>query len=210
MPFDIRFRLQQRDPLLARSLRGYLDPEQAWRRIDYDWLHAAADLALQLDSITNNTSLALAIERISDRRVFLLPADAQQGNWLSWHDAAMKWKVNDGQTTREVTAADLLKRTVFYKVGHHSSHNATARAKGLEMMQRKDELIAFIPVDRAVALGRNPQGSWKMPAFTLYRNLLDHCQGRVLRSDIGWADDSKNAAQPTVEKEFNDLATPAD
>jgi hypothetical protein len=210
MPFDIRFRIQAEDRLVATSLAGYFSEEQEWRRIDYDWLHAAADLALQLDSITNNTSLALAIERISDRRVFLFPADAQQGNWLSWHDPAMKWTVKEGQANREVSAADLLDRTVFYKVGHHSSHNATARGKGLEMMKRADELIAFIPVDRAVALGRNPKGSWKMPAFDLYRNLLEKCQGRVLRSDIGWADDSKKAADRAVEEEFDKLAAPAD
>jgi hypothetical protein len=34
-------------------------------------VRAAADLALQLDSMTNNTSLALAIERISDGKVLL-------------------------------------------------------------------------------------------------------------------------------------------
>src|SRR5262249_45381509 len=157
--------------------------------------------ALQLDNITNNTSLALAIERISDGRVFLFPADAQQGNWLSWHDPQMKWKVKAGATTRDVTATDLLNPTAFYKGGHHPSHNATARGKGLELMQRTDELIAFIPVDRAVALTRNPKGSWQMPAGVLYRHLLDKCQGRVLRSDIGWADDSKKAAQRAVEKE---------
>jgi hypothetical protein len=212
MPFDTRFRLQENDPLLARSLRGYLDPESTWRRIDYDWLHAAADLALQLDSLTNNTSLALAIERISDGRVFLFPADAQQGNWLSWHDPAMKWTVKQGEATRQVTAADLLERTVFYKVGHHASHNATAKDKGLEMMKRKQELVAFIPVDRAVALGRNPKGSWKMPAFELYRNLLVKCEGRVLRSDTGWATDSTTAAAAAreVEQEFDELATPAE
>jgi hypothetical protein len=31
------------------------------------------------------------------------------------------------------------------------------------MMAREDELVAFIPVDRAVALGRNPKNSWQMP-----------------------------------------------
>jgi len=108
-----------------------------------------------------------------------------------------------------VTANDLLSRTVFYKVGHHSSHNATAKGKGLEMMTSKSELTAFIPVDRQVALGRSPAGTWKMPARQLYRGLLDRCQGRVVRSDIGWA---ASVAQGTTntESEFIALGTDAD
>jgi hypothetical protein len=206
MPFDPRFRLQEEDPLLASFVEGYNDKKNSWRRIDHDWLHSAADLALQLDNLTNNTSLALAIERISDRKVFLFPADAQEGNWLSWHEPQMKWQVKDGDRVREVTAKDLLERTVFYKVGHHGSHNATARARGLELMKRRNELIAFIPVDRAVALTRNPKQSWKMPSRPLYRRLLQKCQGRVLRSDIGWAADSKAAANREVEREFDGMA----
>jgi len=137
-----------------------------------------------------------------------VPADAQEGNWLSWHDPKMKWTTTDtaGRKT-QIAATDLLNRTVFYKVGHHSSHNATARAKGLELMQQHQELVAFIPVDRAVALKRNPPGSWKMPAAPLYRRLLEKCQGRVVRSDLGWADDAKNAQNKAAEKEFTGLAT---
>jgi len=81
----------------------------------------------------------------------------------------MKWTIDEGSDKREVRAADLLAKTVFYKVGHHSSHNATAKAKGLELMANGDELVAFIPVDRKVALGRNAPGSWRMLAFKLYR-----------------------------------------
>ena len=66
----------------------YFAEDAAWRRVDEDWLHVATDLALQLDSATNNTSLVLAIERIADGKVLLFPADAQEGNWLSWHDAS--------------------------------------------------------------------------------------------------------------------------
>src|SRR5690606_4165017 len=69
------------------------------------------------------------------------------------------------------------------------------------------ELTAFIPVDRAVALKRHPKGSWKMPAKALYRALLEKCQGRVVRSDLGWADDAANAANKAAEKGLKDLAT---
>jgi hypothetical protein len=185
----------------------YSDPANAWRELADDWLSPASDLALQLDSMTNNGSLVLAIERIADGKVLLFPADAQQGNWLSWHVPEMKWSVPapDGGT-RTVTAADLLARTVFYKVGHHASHNATARGKGLELMQQQDELVAFIPVDRAIALGRNPKDSWQMPARPLYRELLKKCQGRVARSDTGWA--AKAAGD--VEQEFIGMFTDAE
>jgi hypothetical protein len=36
--------------------------DQSWRRIDHDWLGVSADLAMQLDDRTNNTSLVLAFE----------------------------------------------------------------------------------------------------------------------------------------------------
>lgn len=210
MPFDSRFRCAEADPLIHPQLDSYFKRKNNWRRVDHDWLHAAADFALQLDSMTNNTSLVLAIERISDGKVLLFPADAQQGNWLSWHDPEMKLTFSANGKTQDKTAEQLLNATVFYKVGHHSSHNATAKGKGLEMMRREDELVAFIPVDRAVALGKSPKGSWRMPAPELYPHLLDKCQGRVVRSDLGWADDAANAANKEVEKELIGIGNPQD
>ena len=68
-------------------------------------------------------------------------------------------------------------------------------------MTNQSELTAFIPVDRQVALGRSPKGTWKMPARQLYRRLLDKCQGRVVRSDIGWAANVKPGTKGT-EAEF--------
>lgn len=207
MPFDPRFR--QTLTNTWQFFPKYHARKNRWRCIGNDWLSASADLALQLDSITNNTSLALAIERISDGKVLLFPADAQEGNWLSWHDEKMKWSVTDtGCPPRQVTAKDLLARTVFYKVGHHASHNGTINEKGLELMKQEDELTAFIPVDRKIALGRSPKGSWRMPARALYRRLLEKCQGRVARSDLGWATDAAVAADRATEEEFKKLATP--
>jgi hypothetical protein len=40
--------------------------------------------------------------------------------------------------------------------------------------------------------------------------LLEKCQGRVVRSDLGWADDAKNAKNKPVEKEFLNMATDAE
>ena len=208
LPFDQRFNVQKNDEITRTWYESYFAASEEWRTIDSDWMAPASDLALQLDSLTNNTSLALAIERIADGKVLLFPADAQQGHWLSWHAPEMKWNIPQPTGgTHEVNAENLLARTVFYKVGHHSSHNATARAKGLEMMKQENNLTAFIPVDRAVALTRNPKGSWQMPAHLLYRRLLEQCQGRVARSDIGWATKPVGEAAKTTESEFKKLAT---
>lgn len=143
----------------------------SWRRIDTAWFEGAAELAMQLDSETNNTSLVLAIE-LADRDVLLFAADAQIGNWLSWPD--LQWKVGD----RTVTGADLLKRTVLYKVGHHGSDNATLRDKGLELMQRLQ--FALIPVDRDIAQKR---GWARMPLPELVTALEDRTGKRVVESD---------------------------
>lgn len=154
--------------------RRYFGPGEeapAWRRIDAAWLDGASELALALDSATNNTSLVLAIE-LADEDVLLFVADAQVGNWLSWQD--LSWTV-DG---RDVTGPDLLGRTVFYKVGHHGSHNATLRDKGLETMKKL--AIAAIPVDHAMAVKKR----WgKMPLPELVEALGEKAHVCVLRSD---------------------------
>ncbi len=154
--------------------------EDAWRRIDDDWLAEAETLALQLDSLTNNSSLALAIEVGNARRVILMAADAQVGNWLSWHEGTWKAKSDTG-TTVHVKAEDLLGRTVLYKVGHHGSHNATLKQKGLEMMT-SDELVAMIPVNQDFA---NNTKHWEMPFPGLLAELTKKTKGRVIRADHG-------------------------
>ncbi len=75
--------------------------------------------------------------------MLLFVADAQVGNWLSWQE--LTWTVG-GKT---VTGPDLLKRAIFYKVGHHGSHNATLKEKGLEQMEKLR--VAMIPVDEEMA-----------------------------------------------------------
>ncbi len=145
----------------------------AWRRIDDDWRAGTAEFALALDSATNNTSVALAIEVVATGEVLLFPADAQVGNWLSWH--ALTWQAGGEQ----VTTPDLLRRTVFYKVGHHGSGNATLKAKGLEMMT-SPKLVAFIPVDHVMAVAKR----WgNMPLPSLTEDLKKRCSGRVVRID---------------------------
>ncbi len=154
----------------------------AWRRINDDWLEAAGEFALQLDSYTNNTSLVLAFELVNTKKVLLFVADAQIGNWLSWDN--LSWSVQDVNGTKQtIRIGDLLARTVLYKVGHHGSVNATVRAygstpKGLELMTSPD-LVAMIPVDREVALKKR----WNMPCGPVLQRLEQKTGQRVLRVD---------------------------
>lgn len=180
------------DPLRNFLERHYLDPDPAideegqdWRRIDNAWLGPAADFALALDSATNNTSLVLAIEIIESGKVILLPGDAQVGSWLSWQECV--WQV----AGRPVTGPELLSRTVFYKVGHHGSHNATLREKGLELMT-SPELVAFIPVNRAMA---RQKGWEEMPFLGLVQALNERTQGRVLQADQNYVLNDNPASQ---------------
>lgn len=155
----------------------YNDHAADWRRIDDQWLLSSQTLALDLDNAINNTSLVLAFELVATGEVLLFAADAQIGNWKSW--ALLQFKIPGSPGERVVTAADLLARTVFYKVGHHASHNATLKEGGLEAMVSPG-LVAAIPVDEAFA---NSSKHWRMPADELYRRLLERTEGRVLRSD---------------------------
>lgn len=147
------------------------EKNQGWRQIAGNWLDASSSLALQLDSATNNTSLVLAFE-LEGGDVLLFASDAQVGNWLSWQD--LKWEVN-GAT---VTGPDLLRRTIFYKVGHHGSHNATLKEFGLEQMSGLE--LAFMPVDHQMAVKKN----WgKIPLTDLLNRLNEVTKSRVVRID---------------------------
>ena len=112
-----------------------------------------------------------------------------------------------------MTAADLLARTVFYKVGHHASHNATVNEKGLELMARED-LVAAIPVDRAVALRKHPK--WMMPADALYARLIEKTRAaccaptpagrRRTRNSRSFGNSLSAFAQPMSERNTRPLA----
>lgn len=156
----------------------WLPEPVGWRQIEDVGLGAAEALALQLDNATNNTSLVLAFE-LPDGRVLLFPGDAQIGSWLSW--AELRWP-RDAPVGAPGTVgvADLLARTVLYKVGHHGSHNATLRKGGLEAM-RSPELVAMLPVDERFA--HESKGWTRMPLPALIDELRARTRGRLIRSD---------------------------
>lgn len=159
-----------------------------WRRIDMDWLQSAASLALQLDGSINNTSLVLAFELVESGKVLLFVGDAELENWKSWQGLEFDLKGKEG-AGRTVSVPQLLERTVFYKVGHHGSGNATLRAAFEQMTS--PELVAAVPTDEAFA--RDKKG-WEMPAAKLRPELHARARGRVLDATPGVA----AIAQPEV------------
>ena len=182
---------------------GSNSPDE-WRRINDDWLTMAGSLALNLDSYTNNTCLAFAIEFVRSQKVLLFPGDAQFANWISWQD--LTWDVPDSKgVQREVKAKHLLSQTIFYKVGHHGSHNATLKKHGLEMMNNPD-LMAMIPVDTNKAKSKtsktNPNG-WEMPEKNLFDRLKERTRGRVVLADE--SDDAKLKARCQDTKFLNSV-----
>jgi len=187
-PFEKSFEIAARDapehPLYRdffRSRYGFTESKDegpAWRRIENDWLGTAEQLALKLNEMTNNTSLALAVELTGSQphQVLLLAADAQVGNWLSWQK--LQWP-GEGGKSPWVTGEDLMRRTVLLKVGHHGSRNATLKQHGLEMMDSRD-LVAMLPVDQKWA---NKDMHWEHPADKVLSRLMEKARGRVIRSD---------------------------
>jgi hypothetical protein len=168
------FKQQDPEGRIEKFFTDHYYGSDDWRRIDGDWLGPATELALALQSYTNNTSLVLALELgdVGKGDVLLFAADAQVGNWESWQ--TWQWE-KDGL---KVTGPDLLKRTIFYKVGHHGSHNATLKEHGVDQMEALK--AAIIPVDEKEALKKR----WgRMPLPDLIAALEKKAPGMVLRTD---------------------------
>jgi hypothetical protein len=147
--------------------------DEAWRRIDYDWLQGAGSLALRLNSHTNNLSVVLAIELEENGKVMLFTGDAEFGSWQSWHKIV--WNMTGADDDKHLTE-DLLNRTVLYKVAHHLSHNGTARSNGLEMMTDGD-LAAMASLDYDQI-----SSGWTstMPNRAIVKELLKRTKGRLM------------------------------
>jgi hypothetical protein len=115
--------------------------------------------------------------RLRDERVLLFVGDAQVGNWLSWDNIkASDWKRPDGGAVDyRPTAQELLAKAAVYKVGHHGSHNATLKAKGLERMP--DGVIALVPSSRNYP---QVQNNWHIPLISLMTALKTKTRGRIV------------------------------
>lgn len=164
----------------------YNSRDYKWRQIETDWLESESSIALALTRLVNNTSLAMALEFDGSGEVLLLPADAQSGNWMSWHkpEVMKSLKSKGGKDTEE-----LLKNTIFYKVGHHGSHNGTASKSGLQLINN-NRLVAFMPLvqDKVpVKWG----GADNFPAKSLNKVLINKTKGRLIRTDEGLVTDTQ-------------------
>ena len=74
----------------------------------------------------------------------------------------------------------LLAKVILYKVGHHGSHNATLKERGLELMTNP-KLSAMIPVDVMVA---HDKKHWmQMPFTPLLKALGDRTSLRMVQLD---------------------------
>ena len=189
-PFSRRVEISEEEA--DKYYPDYFKQNNSWKKIDNDWLYMAGNLALQLDNAINNTSLVLAIELIDSGKILLFPADAQIGNWLSW--SSYTWKTSDD---KKIMVDDIFRKTVFYKVGHHGSHNATMKEQGLEKMTNA-ELVAMIPVNQEMAKKKK----WKMPFKPLLKALEEKTNGRVVILDEDYP-----AGAKTKDKGIKDYAT---
>lgn len=199
----------------AATRARYDDPGESWRRVDGEWLQAAGELALRLNTEVNNTSLVLAIELSPGGAVLLFTGDAQRGSWISWADVS--WTGPDGAT---VSARDLLGRVALYKVGHHGSHNATLKGSpddahpNLSWFGRPpfDALFAaMIPAHAAWAQSKR----WRHPLAAIEQALHAKAAGRVVQADMltldppsghpppGWADFGKRVRMSPMHIEID-------
>jgi hypothetical protein len=168
LPFDKKYVIQQGSSQWNAQQRRYFNDETEWQNIDFEWLQSAGMLALRVNSMTNNLSLALAFEVEATGKVLLLPGDAEYGSWLSWH--MINWQKTGFSTE------DLLNRTIFYKVAHHMSHNGTAQRCGLEMMTDPG-LSAMATLDYNIIA---PGWTSTMPNGAMTESLIRKTRGRLM------------------------------
>lgn len=166
-PFDVTYEITDPD---RKDAADAAYKHEAWRGIDFDWLMSSGSLALRMNSLTNNLSLALAFQFPKEKKVLLFPGDAEFGSWSSWHD--IRWPDEEGT----IETKDLLSQTVFYKVAHHLSHNGTAQNLGLKLMTHKD-LAAMASLDYNII-----SNGWKstMPNRLIIKDLLAQTKGRLM------------------------------
>ncbi|MBL0357073.1 MAG: MBL fold metallo-hydrolase [Chitinophagaceae bacterium] len=196
-PFSEKYKMDA--PEEKDFFKKYHSKDMAWRQIEEDWLETSEQLAIAINTYTNNTSLAMAIEFEGSGKVMLFPADAQSGNWISWHNESVTsaLKRNGGKPANE-----LLDKTVFYKVGHHGSHNGTASKSGLDKMGNSRQLVAMMPLVQD-KVPSQWGGSKNFPAKALYTELIKKTNGAILRTDEGLIKDPR--AKELREKNLSAL-----
>ncbi|WP_141245778.1 hypothetical protein [Mesorhizobium sp. WSM3862] len=177
---------------IAAFFAHFAPPEgEQWRSVNVEWLAAAGWFADKINTELNNSSLVVAIELTNSRKVLLFPGDAQYGSWMSWANTPFQVPAQGQAPTRTVTVKDLLARTVFYKVGHHGSHNATLKGRAdsdyanLDWMAQgalAQEFVAVIPANTDWAMTKNDP-PWEHPLKAIQDALKVKTRGRLFKSD---------------------------
>jgi beta-lactamase superfamily II metal-dependent hydrolase len=126
-------------------------------------------VATALEKAVNGTSLVLVFEIGKARLLF--PGDAQWGTWT--------WLLEDPEWS------DLLASTVFYKVGHHGSHNATVPAVVDGLKKPKLGMVST----------REGTKDWDIPRAPLLAALRHKCP--IVRSDEEDVDDPAGVTRET-------------
>ena len=112
LPFRRRWALTPREFDATAAFAHLRLPEKYRKAVDAIGRDDDLAVAVALDAAVNGTSLMLMFE--IGRAFLLFSGDAQWGTWNA--------------VRSDEASAELLRKTVFYKVGHHGSHNATPRA----------------------------------------------------------------------------------
>ena len=203
LPFDEQYVIRPGEQGY-KHLNDHYTSEK-YRSIDYDWLMSAGNLSLRLTQGINNLSAVLAIEFIDSGKVMLFPGDAEYGSWKTWHEIEWTEKGKDGVTH---LTEDLLRRTVFYKVAHHLSHNGTPKNGGMDMLTNPD-LVAMATLDYN-SIGKN----WKntMPNRGLIKDLIKATKGKLIISnpDDMFVDKEQNSPlDVAIQTEFENLSASA-
>jgi hypothetical protein len=189
---------------VADAAEGDIPDNARWRRIGADYASDAAALAIAMSNATNNSSLVLAFELSKGGKVLLFAGDAQAGNWRSWSEEPFA----DGK--EEVTAKNLLARTVLYKVGHHGSHNATlhgdlksnyANLSWIAQGENRGEFVAMITAVEKWA-HHKPKPDWNHPFPPIKEALDEKAGGRVLQTDYDLQDDPPAGAKASEWRAF--------
>jgi beta-lactamase superfamily II metal-dependent hydrolase len=137
---------------------------------DFDQLNTIDyfQVAVALEKAVNGTSLMLMF--VVDKAFLLFPGDAQWGTWQTAL-ADQRWR-------------ELLAQTVFYKVGHHGSHNATPRAFVEELLwSRRAEPDTPLD-DFSAAVSTRAIDIWKYIPKKELLKALHSTTPRLARSDV--------------------------
>lgn len=185
----------------TKVFEHYFDPAQNWRQINNDYLGSADDMAIKLNTGVNNTSLVLAMEIEQTEEVLFFSGDAEFGVWDDWEQDQKKspkqrqyaWKIPTATNNKDrtVTVENLMSRTIFYKMGHHGSQNATPNTRGIAKLN-SPHLHCLIPVDHVKA----ESFGWLKIPFQDLLTTLDSRKVPYIRADM-----SKENLETALERQ---------